>query len=614
MKSVEFTRITIIDFKEFRGGPHRLNFSKLGTGAHFMRGRNLVDKRLGSNGAGKSSIWDALTWCLFGETIEGLRGVDVRTWETKKHPMVRVDVFIDDTDHVIARSTTSNGLWLDGKVVNQETIDTLLGLTIANFPHTIVLGQGRPLFFDMRAGDKLALLSETLQLDRWEERSKLAGKIVTERESAQTRAMLELSGLERNLKTAMADLDDAKARSAQWEDERAQAQDRREQNIRIIEKALERAQLDLGDYDLKYDGAETELRHAQKQLDKANEQYSVACARYAEFGAHHDALDRERAKLELDLRDMLDGDKCPTCGQALKGDHKEHARKQRAAIKAQTDRVAKARVTWESAGKEKSAKMGVVEEFEKQVRTFREQSNLAIDGRTQAQSRVQEFKAGLAQAKQMTQDSSDKVNPYSVFVDKARKSVKNLKAAIDDKDQSIAIMEKQKARAAYWVKGFKQVRLYLLQEVLDELTAVTQTLLPQLGLDEWEIRYAMEKETKKGTTTTGLNVSIMKSGMSASAKWLSWSKGEGQRLRLLGAIALSEVLLRRAGVQCDMMVLDEPTSHLSPEGVAETVDFVIERGRENQLFYVDHQVIESSRFASVITVTRDQGGSQIDVR
>jgi DNA repair exonuclease SbcCD ATPase subunit len=82
---------------------------------------------------------------------------------------------------------------------------------------------------------------------------------------------------------------------------------------------------------------------------------------------------------------------------------------------------------------------------------------------------------------------------------------------------------------------------------------------------------------------------------------------------IVGAIALSEVLLRRAGIECDMLVLDEPTRHMSKEGIMETVDYLIDRGRDGQVFYCDHAVIESNRFASVITIEKDERGARVSV-
>jgi len=612
MPHLEFARITLIDFKEFRGGPHKLDLAKIGLGCHFMSGENRVNPRLGSNGASKSSVWDALCWCLYGRTVSGLRGMDLRTWETKNHPRVLVDVYVDGALMTVTRSTTTNGLWINDKVVTQESVDKLIGLSFATFQHTLYFAQKADTFLDLKSTAKLALLSETLDLDRWEERSRAANKKASDYEVAMSSLMHQSANHEFMISDARKTLDDLKDKSAGWMDEQAAALETKEKNLRLLLAAVERAQLELGNYDLAYDGAETELRHAQRELDKGVNAFSAAAAKYAEMGAEFDAADRERVRLELDLRDMLDGDKCPTCGQTLKGDHKLHAAKARKALKEQTERVKKAKRSWEASGTARGAARMKKERWEHDVRVYRAKSDEAVDGRTRAQGKVQEFKAGYKALNDQTAGQTD--NPYSPLISKARTQWKTLINQADECDRLIKVAEQKRERAKYWVKGFRGIRLYLLQEVLDELYAVTQTLLPQIGLDDWEVRFDIERESKAGDVTLGLNVEVMKMGMQKGVKMESWSGGEGQRIRLIGAIALSEVLLRRAGVECDLMILDEVTKHMSPEGVNETIEYLNERGRDNQVFYIDHQAIESSRFSSVVHVVKSDQGARIVIR
>jgi DNA repair exonuclease SbcCD ATPase subunit len=187
-------------------------------------------------------------------------------------------------------------------------------------------------------------------------------------------------------------------------------------------------------------------------------------------------------------------------------------------------------------------------------------------------------------------------------------------AKLKDATETIDKTSRAIERTKYWVKGFPLVKLYLLQDVLEELQEVTQNILPDVGLDGWMVEYDIERETKTGSVATGLNVRILKPGTSKAVKWESWSGGENQRLLIAGALALSEVLLRHAGIECDMIVLDEPTRHMSKEGVNNLVDHLVSMGRDRQVFYCDHMAIESSRFAHVITITKDAKGSRIDVQ
>lgn len=613
MKQLEFDSIDVKDFGAFKDV--RFSFAEMGTGLHFVKGRNLKKPRLGSNGAGKSTLFNAMCWCLWGKTTQGLRGPDVIPWGTKLKPDVTVKVWVGDGDKLraknIRRSTVSNGLWVNGKVVSQETINELLSLSYETFLHTIVLGQGNDLFFDLGATAKMSILSETLDLDRWERLSKRAKDKVQDYDRALTRIGIEIDNTEKIKTETLQSIADLKERMGVWERERADKADDLERVIAEKTEALQKAEKTWGVHDLAYDAAETELRACQKALDKLRESVGKTDKPMIEALAAQRTGALMMQETEQLLKNLAIGE-CPTCEQPLNTAHVKRHRKELQrklddgqavldALAAQIKRLKKIRDTADADEARLTS----------EIRKFREQSNNAIDARGRAETVVERLKAEIAASKAQVV-STDEENPYSGLLAKERKRLKTIKSALQDFKTVQEVTERNKTRTRYWVHGFREVRLHLLQEVLDELQAVTQTHLSSVGLDGWEVVYAMERETKAGNISTGLTVAIKADGQQA-VKWESWSGGEGQRLRLVGAIALSEVLLRRASVECNLMVFDEPTKHLSPEGVTETIDFLIERGREQQIFYVDHQAIESSRFASVVNVTKSKAGVRIDV-
>lgn len=599
---LEFTRLILKDFKEYRG-KHALPFSSIGFGLHYIRGANRVDA-LGSNGAGKSTLWDAFLWALTGRTVRGLRGTDVRTWGSDRHAMSRVDFFRGDQSHWVKRSTEKNGLWLDGKLVSQEEIDRLLGLSIVNLPHTIVLGQKQELFFDLKPQEKLTILSETLDLDKWDERSKRAREATRSLESNHASSLLVIANYESLIESQRTTLEEAKVKAKDWEATRSQADAKREQERDELTKALTKATKLAGPLDLAYDSAETELRAARKDLTK----------RGVERDAIVDAIAKAKTKAAArkheydDLKEIADSGTCPTCGQPVK-EHATVAHDAKAALKAAKQKAAVAS-DWVIVHETKLEVLDkVIARVRKSVDDFATKSDNAKDGLDRLTAQIAEIKQAIAVSKAQTRE--EEANPYAALVSKAREQIKTLKASIAEEKESADKMARRIIRTRYWIDGFKQVRLYLLQETLEELQEVTQNLLPEFGLAGWSVEYDIERETKKGDVSTGLSVRILKPGMSKGVRWETWSGGEGQRLLIVGAIALSEVLLRRAGIECDMLVLDEPTRHMSKEGVDETVDYLIARGRDAQIFYCDHQVIESNRFASVITVEKDKHGAQI---
>lgn len=601
---LEFTRLILRDFKEYRG-KHVLNLSSLGNGVHYVRGHNAVDA-LGSNGAGKSTLWDAFMWAICGRTVRGLRGTDVRTWEGDEHAMSRVDFYRGADHHWVKRSTEKNGLWLDGKLCSQDEIDRLIGLTIINIPHTIILGQKQDLFFDLTPSKKLEVLSETLNLDKWDVRSKRARERTLQIETQWSSINFHLAQMKLTIESKREALAVGKDRVAEWEKERSQADSKREQEQDRLIKALAKTTAEVGTHDLAYDSAETELRAARKDLTKRsadrdviNDEITAAKVKAA-----------TRKKTYETLKELAESDICPTCNQHIASKH-QHAHSAKLNVKDAKHKAAVASDLVIVAETKLELHDRAMARVRKSIDEFATKSDDAKDKLDRLTAQIAAIKQEIAVVKASTREHE--VNPHSELVATLRKQIKECKQQIEEQEELSDKLQRRMTRTKYWIDGFKQVRLYLLQETLEELQEVTQNMLPALGLTGWTVEYAIERDTKAGGVSTGLTVTILKPGMSKAVRWEAWSGGEGQRLLIVGAMALSEVLLRRAGIECDLLVLDEPTRHMSKEGIAETVDYLIERGRDGQVFYVDHQVVESNRFASVITVEKNDDGAKIEV-
>jgi DNA repair exonuclease SbcCD ATPase subunit len=602
MSTLEFSRLIIRNFKEYRG-KHVLDLSAMGNGLHYIRGKNRVDA-IGSNGSGKSTLWDAFMWCLTGRTVRGLRGTDVRTWGGTEPAVSRVDFFRDDEAHHVKRSTAKNGLWLDGKLASQEEIDRLIGLSIINIPHTIILGQKQDLFFDLVPSKKLEILSETLNLDKWDTRSKRAkdkAKALETELFVQEQLVAHITMQIKHERTA---LEEQKQKAEAWERERSASGDKLDAERATLVEALTKATKEVGPHDLAYDSAETELRAIRKDLIKKQEQMDDINDKLLIARSKRDA----RANEYQTLRELSQSGTCPTCHQQIKS-ASAHAKEAKSLLKEAKHRrdVASDRVIIRETQKELLQKAITIQR--EAERAFGEKSNTAKDKLDHVNERIAQIKQEIAVIKARSRE--EEVNPYANGVTTARNQIKIMKRQIEEARELADKFSRRIIRTKYWIEGFKQIRLYLLQEALLELQEVTQNTLPSLGLTGWVVEYDIERETKKGTVSTGLSVRILKPGMEKAVRWEAWSGGEGQRLLIAGAMALSEVLLRHAGIECDLLVLDEPTRHMSKEGVADTVDYLVERGRDGQVFYVDHQVVESNRFASVITIEKDDDGSKI---
>jgi DNA repair exonuclease SbcCD ATPase subunit len=210
----------------------------------------------------------------------------------------------------------------------------------------------------------------------------------------------------------------------------------------------------------------------------------------------------------------------------------------------------------------------------------------------------------------------DAGNPLSQQLSELRQDIVSRKSELKRRTDDWHAKLSKAHDSEFWVKGFRDIKLNIIEETLDELELTANAMLEQVGLVGWELQFDVERESKSGTLLRGLNVLIQSPYNNDAVKWECWSGGEGQRLRVLGALALGAVLLNRAGVESQLEILDEPGSHISPLGIQDLVDMLAERARllGRVIFFVDQNVVQSAKFASSITVVRERDGIRCEMR
>lgn len=605
---LSISSVTLDDFKSFSGGPHTLDFDAYPLGLCYLKGYNDSDTRLGSNGSGKSSLWGALMWCLYGKTHDDLKNPDVRSWFGGKTAKVTVVLNIDDEQWEIARQANPNRLRLNGKDVGQGEIDTLIGLSFETFLNTILLGQGRPLFFDLEPRAKLQLFSEVLALQRWEYRSKIASDRVADLNSQFERLDRIRIRLEAQIESVESQISEGKRVRATWDTlQREKIADLHERLI-PAEAQLQAMRLKLAESETTEDMATAEHQLAVADNEKL---FKALFAKRDELVV----LDTEKGVLQAqckqlrkeleELRDPEDESVCPTCGQSIEGtDLDDHIKSVEKKLKVKASKIKKL---------DESPLYSEYEDLEEKTNALKE----ALDA---DKAKLRKLRTDVEYWRERCGDTDVKVrnltnnlysleeelNPYSKQVREGSKKLKELKTELRGILKNIKDVETKARRTKYWVKGFKDIRLLVMEDVLQELEIVTTTMLQEVGLVDWHVKYDIEKETASGTKT-GLNLEIFNPVYGKPVKWKSWSGGEAQRLRIIGSLALAQVLLNHAGITTDMEILDEPITFMGEEGVEDVCQMLHYRSRnlERQIWYTDHHTVENRLFDSVVTVVKD---------
>lgn len=577
-------------------------------GLYRMTGRNEAKPRLGPNGVGKSTFWRGLNWTLYGKGTSGLRTPDIQPWSGSKATRGKLLLTRGKHQHTIIRSVSPNRLQIDGKDVTQEDLDRLIGLSMDMFLNAVIYPQSGDLFLDKSPKGKLELLSDGIDLARWEDRSARAGKAASELTRNWERLESELNATIGTLERLEKLLADAKKQSSEWEEERRARAETREKTIAKLSKQLQRVDKLYSAAELAYDSAQSEFRALGKEERAAADKLSGLNAAVASLKS--DLTRARRAQNEKRGELSSSGDNCPTCGQPLKGSaHKKH----RQTLQTQLDTLDKEiiRLTDEIEAMDATIAAAKIElkKVEDQRNSFQDKADAAESARALHGPQLTEIKTKL----RMLTEQVDDTNPHTEQVSNLRRQVSQTSARLDTMSADIKTLKRRSEETQFWVKGFKDVQLYVLAEVLKETEAAANAMLPDVGLDGWEMRFDIERETASGSIQRGVNVSILSPNNNKTVRWECWSGGEGQRLRVIAALALAEVILAYAGVQTNLEVLDEPTRGLSREGTNDLCAFLSDRAQQlgKCTWWVDQQVMENTRFTESVVIAIGAGGTYV---
>lgn len=611
--------VTTIEVEAFKNFAEKtvLRIGDLASGLHFVRGVNRSNARLGSNGAGKSSFFsDAVSWCLYGQTVGGLRTTDIKSWLAKAPPRVAVTVRKGKTAHVVQRGPRASALTIDGRVVGQAEVDALIGLDFAAFAQAVIWGQGQPLFFDLAPRDKMQLLSDALGLERWERRAQAAADRARRLGATLQGVSGELTGLEAAREHAEAAQAEAREASGEWGASHARKLEELAGAASAARGRADQIEARRGEAALAGDKAGT----AAKLLRPAVE---AAQAKIDEAGRARDDADRALDQAASELRDakehlasFAEEGACPTCGQAVtKKDAAAHA-------SALGKKIATLEADIKSTKRAKAAAERIIEALEASL--ARDEAELRglteVEARAASDLRVLDRELATAQAQaasawQAHKDAEGEENPHRDAAARARRRLSELKSEIGALSTRVEKIEASIERAQFWARGFRDIRLMVIDEVLADLQEMTAAVLEDLGLGDWAVTYSTERETKSGTTQRALSVAVRSPATDGDVRWESYSGGERQRLRLAGALALSEVLMSHAGADLDFRVLDEPAVGMGGSGVDDLCEMLADYARDAglKIFLIDHLARKGASFGSTVTVTGGPGGARVRV-
>lgn len=573
-----------------------------------------------SNGSGKSSIFEAISWVLTGETIRGVK--DVVNMFSEGGTKVELNFIVDNDEYLITRykdhSKFKNNLFIirNGEDVSGKGIrdseklleQYLPDLTSKLIGSVILLGQGLPQRFSSNSPSKRKEILEELSksdfmiMDLKERISKRQAELTTKlREVEDT-----ILSSETRSRTLQSQIDSYNQQLSNMEDpalyDSLIAESERvvsdiQHYLEIVDKDIDKYNQQVNDLSVQKRGIESQYQDERyKAQTEVNSEVSKLEVEYTK-------LNGEVTQLEKEIRQAKSiKDTCPTCGQKLNG----------VVIPDTTDKEEQVVVL-----KQKLCDLTTNISNVKSTLTVRLSNiNRAMDDATTEISKdIRDLTVKLNELRYSKTGSSKQINDETVKLNRYREYKSSYNAKVDMLNKGIVDnqteIEKIAQNLVYYSESKDDIKARI--EIINKFNTITKRdfrgyLLSNIieFIDKRAKEYCRDVfETDKiDFILDGNNIDIKYCGK----QYETLSGGEKQKLDLIIQFSIRDMLVSQ-GYSSNLLALDEIFDNLDSTGCDKVVELISRKLTDlDTIFIITHHSDISVPNDDIITVVKQENG------
>ena len=535
---------------------------------------------VGDNGAGKSTMLDALTFALYGKPFRKINKYQLLNSVNNKELLVEAYFSISGNSYVIKRGIKPGifEVWKNGELLNQDAAardyqtyleETILKLNYKSFGQVVVLGSSTFVpFMQLKTGERRDIIEDLLDIQIFTTMNTLLKERLADNKSEITDIKYQIDLLENKIDSAKSHNESIRKIK---ETEVGKLKDKLKEQVAFVE-----------DEQAKMDVLLDEIEVLNNSIgDKAEQKKKLA-----EFQELNHDLTSRLNKLRKDVDFYQNHDNCPTCKQGIDHEFKEET------IKSSRSTATEI----ETAKKEIGHKSVVVDErlyaidlvedqiSEKNISISEHRANYKI-GMNTCKSIKKELDGAQQEVEEI--DTSDIKKLESELVD-YHASQSEL---FDHKEilSVVASMLKDGGIKTRIIKQYVPVMNKLINKYLSAMD-----FFVQFELDE------------------NFNETI-KSRFRDEFSYSSFSEGEKLRIDLALLFTWSAVSKLRNSVSTNLLIMDEiMDSSLDSAGTEEFLKIIEELSADSNIFIISHKGDQLfDKFDSVIKFEKVKNFSRI---
>lgn len=565
-----------IDVKGFLSiGESKIELNNQGT--VYVVGRNESPGTPSSNGAGKSSIFEAILYTLTGTTLRGTTDVINMYW--KGFCEVTLDLTVDGVNYTIMRTRshpvhgnnlklTKDGIDISGDKLrkSEQILETELGqLTSSLISSVIILGQGLPnKFTDLKPAARKERLEELSQTSDFINELKTRLTLFSKRH---TITMNESKIEEGKLTTTISIAEDTLKRKGA---ELVRLTEQLNGTNSLSEDEVEKLQKTVDNHNQELNQLNETVGIIQQKLSQVSSMISTnemtIRTRNAESSRYTSEMNR------------LATSSCPTCGQYIQSPTKVSELRNNYANKlnAINDEISKLRENNNSLSlMQQNLSNNIAETSKKQ---------------TKLSSEIIELHSKLSEAKSKIESITIQINSINDELSRSRNELEiarlelgGVRDRINQENTYIGILD------YLTKKSSKEFRGYLLSGIVNYLNSKVKAYGQQLF----------------GTESLALILEDNKIYIEYDNRpYENLSGGEKQRADLAMQFSLRDMLMNNLGFTCNMLVIDEGFDNLDEAGVNALVGLINSKSNIDSVFTISHHTL-SIPFDKTLCVTKD---------
>lgn len=619
-------------------------------GLTLIEGRNEDDESANSNGAGKSSLVDALCWCLYGVTGRGVSGDAVINKKAKKECHVGVEVWTEGLNcYYIERGRKSSRIGnnlivqhiiVDGNDVGsgceltkttvadtQAVVNDLLGCSYEIFTSSIYAVQEKmPDLPALTDKNLKTLIEEAAGIDKLQRASEIAHAKYQDCVRLTTETQGKIENLTSELSNNKKLLDDVVYE--------------RETHIRnaTLERAQQLRYKDLLESELKKASAlpveaveaiEKKKAEIQAKIDeysfieaKGAEKQRLAMSAQSHCVMTKKEIEKEKEKIadlnkEINNLEAKIGTHCSECGKVYQAEDLETAKK---AIETQiankTKEVLKQIEDFKNQVAEAKVLAKDAEDFKKSMPSVTKlmsamnELNERLKKNQDVQFQIDTQKRELQNLKK-TIEATEEVTvkgetPYNKTIKTLEESIAKLEKDKKEREsEHEKYAEQQKiAEAVDELYSRKGIRAHILDTVTPFLNERTAFYLNTLSDGEITATWQTLTKTAKGDFKEKFSIDVQ--SVKGANCFAGLSGGEKRKVRVATSMALQDLVASRAKKPIDLYIADEVDHALDASGLERMMSILEEKAKQfGTALVISHNSLRDWIDNSIVVTKRD---------